>query len=250
MRMWRLIIHGECQPTWNMAVDGAIVRCSDTPTLRLYRWARPAITIGYFQDIEKEVNCAQCKKDDVQVIRRVTGGGAVFHHKEITYSFVHPLHGVFAKGTITDSYYLIAQPLIMALVSLGIDARYSAINDIIVGNKKISGSAQTRKEGKILQHGTLLVATDTERMFNYLTIDPKKVKHEGKPVVTLKDLLPDMSEEIIYQHLIQAIIDSFRKVFNIEFEESDLTHQEQYIAVELEKNYFANENWNCRRLSP
>ncbi len=250
MNAWRLIIHGECEPQWNMAVDGALLRCSDTPTLRLYRWVHPAITIGYFQDMEKEVNVKLCTGDNVQIIRRFTGGGAVFHHQEVTYSLVHPLQGQFAKCSITDSYAAIAQPLIQALHRLGVDAEYRPINDIVVGGRKISGSAQTRKEGKLLQHGTILVATDTAKMFSYLTVDPKKRVQDGKPVITLKEILIDEYLDTIYQRLVESVVDSFREIYGVTFESSDITQQEKDVAVELQKHYFANDQWNCRRLSP
>lgn len=247
---WRLIVHGALRPSWNMAVDSALLHCTvEQPVLRLYRWEMPAITIGYFQDIEKEVNIELCRNDEIGIIRRVTGGGAVFHHEEITYSIVHPLQGPFGKS-ILDSYALIATPLVKALKMMGVKAEYSPINDIVVEGKKISGSAQTRKEGKLLQHGTILVATDTEKMFYYLTIDPKKLKQTGKPVVTLSEIIKDVSIEHIYQQLIQAIIISFKEIFNIEFEESDITPQEKDVAFDLERKYFSNEQWNCRRLSP
>lgn len=250
MNSWRLIIHGECEPSWNMAVDGALLRCSDTPVLRLYRWAHPTITIGYFQDIEKEVNVKLCTNDTIQVIRRFTGGGAVFHHQEVTYSLVHPLQGAFAKSSITDSYAAIAKPLIQALQRLGVNAQYRPINDIVVGDKKISGSAQTRKEGKLLQHGTILVATDTAKMFEYLTVDTKKMGQDSKPVITLKEMLVGKSIDAIYQQLIESLVDSFREIFGVTFVESDITQQENNVAVELQKHYFANDQWNCRRLSP
>jgi len=133
---------------------------------------------------------------------------------------------------------------------MGVTAQYSPINDIIVAGKKISGSAQTRKEGKLLQHGTILVATDTEKMFSYLTIDPKKVKQEGKPVITLSEIVKDLTKERIYEQLIQAIINSFKEIFDIEFEEADITQQEKSVAFDFEQKYFSNEQWNCRRLSP
>jgi len=247
---WRLIVHGALQPSWNMAVDSALLHCTvEQPVLRLYRWQKPAITIGYFQDIEKEVNSELCRNDDVSIIRRITGGGAVFHHEEITYSIVHPLQGPFAKG-IMDSYALLARPFVTALNAMGVTAQYSPINDIVVAGKKISGSAQTRKEGKLLQHGTILVATDTEKMFSYLTIDPKKVKQEGKPVITLSEIVKDLTKERIYEQLIQAIINSFKEIFDIEFEEADITQQEKSVAFDFEQKYFSNEQWNCRRLSP
>lgn len=250
MNTWRLIIHSECTPSWNMAVDGALLRCSSTPVLRLYRWVHPAITIGYFQDIEKEVNINLCNSEGVPVIRRFTGGGAVFHHEEVTYSLVHPLRGQFAKSSITDSYAVIAQPLIQALHCFGVDAQYRPINDIVVTGKKISGSAQTRKEGKLLQHGTILVATDIAKMFEYLTVDTKKMGQGGKPVITLEEILTDLSIDTIYQRLIESIVDSFREIFGVTFVDSDITQQEKEVAVELQKHYFANDQWNCRRLSP
>jgi len=133
---------------------------------------------------------------------------------------------------------------------MGVDAQYRPINDIIVGNRKISGSAQTRKEGKLLQHGTILVATDTEKMLQYLTIDPKKIKQEGNPVITLSEIVKGLSKESMFEQLIKAVTSSFKELFAVNFEEADITLQENDMAIELERSYFSNEQWNCRRLSP
>ncbi len=246
--MWRLIQHPACEPALNMAIDSALAQCyTDTPVLRLYQWSKPAITIGYFQDIEKEVNITLCREKGIEVIRRVTGGGAVFHHEEITYSLVHPLQGIFVNCSIVESYKFIAQALITALQTIGVNATYKPINDIVVSGKKISGSAQTRKHNILLQHGTLLVATDVQAMLSCLSIHPQKLKGEDIPVVTLQQLLPGQTKETIYQNLLKTIVEAFTKQFDVKFIESDITAEEKQVTQVLQQTYFSYEGWNYAR---
>lgn len=246
---WRLIIHPPLEPAWNMAVDSAMMQWGNEmpPTLRLYRWKKPAVTVGYFQDIEKEIQYNNCRSDDIPIIRRMTGGGAVFHHEEMTYSIVHPIQGMFAHRTVIDSYSIIARPFVSALSKLGVSACYSPINDIIVHGKKISGSAQTRKGGILLQHGTILVAADVDRMFHYITIDPKKA-HEAKPVITLCSILSNDNKETIYERLISAIVQSFSEEYAVEFTKEDITQKEEEAALYMEETCFSCDDWNWERL--
>ena len=247
---WRLIIHPECEPSWNMAVDSALLQHlkEGEVTLRLYRWNKPAVSIGYFQDMDNEVNVALCRNDNVPIIRRVTGGGAVFHHEEITYCLIHPIEGVFSGISIPDSYKIISQPFVMALSSLGIDALYRPINDIIVGNKKISGSAQTRKATVLQQHGTMLVATNTDTMFQYLVVNPGAMQTSDKPVITIAELIDYESKEALYQKVIDAIVTAFSDVFNVSLHKSDMTEEEEETAKVFQQKYFLHDDWNKNKM--
>jgi len=233
-----------------MAVDSALLQHAKEgeAVLRLYRWNKPAVTIGYFQDMDKEVNVALCKNHNVPIIRRVTGGGAVFHHEEITYCLIHPIGGVFSGISIPDSYKIISQPFVMALATLGIDALYRPINDIMVGNKKISGSAQTRKTNVLQQHGTMLVATSTDTMFQYLTANPGAMQTSDKPVITIAELIGCESKEALYQKVIDAIVTAFSDVFNVALHKSDMTEEEEETAKVLQQQYFLHDDWNKNKI--
>ncbi|MCA9478543.1 MAG: lipoate--protein ligase family protein, partial [Nanoarchaeota archaeon] len=159
----------------NMALDEVFmeeVKQGKEPVLRLYQWKPSAVSIGYFQGIKYEVDQQACKENGVDIVRRQTGGGAVFHEQEITYSIIAP-QGTFSTY-ILKSYEKICGYLVAALKSLGVEAKFSPINDIVVADRKISGNAQTRKNGILLQHGTIICKVDVEKMFSLLKVGKEK----------------------------------------------------------------------------
>ena len=109
-------------------------------------------------------------------VRRITGGGAVFHDNELTYSIVIPESHPQIPKNIIDSYKRICGAIMKGLDKLGIDSKYFPINDILTNNKKISGNAQTRKSKTVLQHGTILMDVDVEKMFSLLKVPDEKIK--------------------------------------------------------------------------
>ena len=134
---WRLIdMRIEDAPT-QMAIDEAIamarLRYNTPNTIRLYRWNPSAVSIGYFQSLEKEVNLDACRKFGVDVIRRITGGGAVYHdyNGEITYSFVVPESERCVPSDILESYQVICGAIVNGLRYLGVDSEFKPVNDIV-----------------------------------------------------------------------------------------------------------------------
>lgn len=176
---WRVLPIEPRSAAENMALDEAIqeaVAAGDAPpTLRFYRWEPSAVSIGYFQALHDEVDVAACEEDGVDVVRRRTGGGAVYHDRdgEVTYSVIAPLD-MFPED-LTASYEAICGRVVDAFGRLGIDASFAPINDVVADERKLSGSAQTRREGALWQHGTVLHRVDPERMFRYLEPDVEKV---------------------------------------------------------------------------
>lgn len=163
-----------------MAIDEAVLdhvaQGISLPTIRLYGWSPSAVSIGYFQSLQKEVRLSVCQEQHIDIVRRITGGGAVYHDTtgEITYSVIAP-ESYFSKG-ILESYHEIEQPIIDALTQLGIQAEFAGINDLIVNGKKVSGNAQTRRKGVILQHGTILFDVDVDKMFSVLNVGEEKIR--------------------------------------------------------------------------
>ena len=158
----------------NMAIDEALLN-SKIPVLRVYSWDPKAISIGYNQNIEKEINIDYCQNNGIDIVRRITGGKAVFHDKEITYSFILPENTNLLPFDVNESYKIIAKALVIAFKKIDINAEIRKVPErietpvcfnssnwyeLLVNNKKISGSAQRRMDGKILQHGSLLIDFD------------------------------------------------------------------------------------------
>jgi lipoate-protein ligase A len=236
-----------------MAVDRAVLVANSEgkgpPTVRFYGWEPPAISIGYFQSLTDEIDLDTCKKLGVNYVRRITGGGAVFHDNEVTYSIVIPESHPEIPTNIMKSYGRICGALIRGLHHLGIESEYAPINDIITDGKKISGNAQTRKQGTVLQHGTILMDVDVDKMFSVLKVPNEKIKdkliHDVKQRVTsIKTIL---GKTIEFQAVATAMKQGFEEEFHIELVEGTLSTEETTLAKTFEKNCFLTKDWNHRR---
>lgn len=239
--------------SWNMAVDEAVLEAvaegKQLPTLRLYGWSPSAVTIGYFQSLDEEIDSEVCKKDGVPVIRRITGGGAVYHDKEITYSFIIPEnHGLIVKD-ILASYKQISQGVIEGLKEFGLDVQFVPLNDLIISDKKVSGNAQTRKQKIILQHGTLLLDVDVRKMFSLLKVSDEKIR--DKMITNVEErvtsLKQQLGKEVSFAAVQAALIQGFSSALDVEFVPSVLSSEEQKRALEIQQEKYANEQWNAMR---
>ncbi len=236
-----------------MAVDEAVLeavaQAKQLPTLRLYGWNPSAITIGYFQSLQDEVDETMCKENSVDMVRRITGGGAVYHDKEITYSFIIPeAHGLITKD-ILASYNQISQGVIEALKSMSLQAEFVPINDLIVNGKKISGNAQTRKQKTILQHGTILLDVDVKKMFSLLKVSDEKIR--DKMITAIEERVTSirhqLGKEVSFAAMESALIEGFKTAFDAEFVSGVLSVEEQQRAAEIEKEKYRNPHWNALR---
>lgn len=242
METWRLIKTKETDGAMQMAIDEAILTETIKPTLRFFTWNPPCLTIGYFQNLEKEVNTKTAKDLGIDVVRRYTGGGAVLHEKELTYSITIPEK--YVSQDVRESYMIICNALIRGFYLLGIDAEFQPINDITVGNKKISGNAQTRKEGLILQHGTILLDVDVKKMFRLLKVSDEKIK--DKMIRTAEERITSLKEidsSITFEGLREALIKGFEDEFGITLEEGGLAPEELSLADRLYKEKYCTKRW-------
>lgn len=231
----------------NMAIDESILiihsKGLTPPTLRFYTWDPIAISIGYNQDINI-VNINKCRKYGIDIVKRPTGGRAVFHQGELTYSIVtSDKYGI--KGTIFKTYLLLNQALIKGLNFLGIKVdckdkknnEYKNSNvcfsictdaDISYLGKKIIGSAQTRKGNNILQHGSILINQDFKKLSELLNLkDSNKLINKA---ININDIL---KKEVTIEELKENIKQGFQEVFNIKFEKTELTQEEIITTYEL-----------------
>ncbi len=245
---WRVIPYSEQDAYLNMAMDEAVsehVAAGGAPTIRFYGWRPDAISIGYFQSMEREVETGKCAELGIDVVRRRTGGGAVYHDGkgEVTYSVIGK-EELFPKDIIA-SYRLICGWICDSLKVLGIQAEFKPINDIVVNGKKISGNAQTRRGGVLLQHGTILYSVDVDRMFSVLRVSDEKIK--DKLIATVKERVTsirhqkDVSKEDAYK----AILEGFTQ--GKEFELASLTEEELARAKRLAEERYRTEEWNRMR---
>ena len=236
-----------------MAVDRAVLVTSSegkvSPTVRFYGWEPSAISIGYFQSLEEEVDLDTCRKLGVDYVRRITGGGAVFHEEELTYSIVIPETHPQIPKNILKSYGRICGAVMKGLDNLGIESKYVPINDIITGGKKISGSAQTRKAKIVLQHGTVLTDVDVDKMFSVLKVPNEKIKDKliadvKQRVTSIKHVL---GKEIRFEDVAEAMKRGFEEEFSVELIEEPLSEEEKELTRKFEKECFSARDWNHRR---
>jgi lipoate-protein ligase A len=253
MHELRLLRTGSRDAAFNMGLDEAVLEGvssgSMPPTLRLYAWKPAAVSIGFFQGLDEEVDVVSCAAHGVDVVRRITGGGAVFHQSEITYSVVIPEGHPLAPASIMASYEMLCAGIVAALASLGIESVFAPINDIVSGGKKISGNAQTRRKHCLLQHGTVLLDVDVQAMFALLKVPAEKAK--GKLIEDVKarvtSLRAILGRAITFEEAERALIAGFAASLGIRFTESDPSDAELDRAREIAQEKFADPSWTGRR---
>jgi lipoate-protein ligase A len=245
---WRLLPEGTFDGYTNMAIDEAIQeRVADgaDPVVRFYRWQPSTVSIGYFQRMREEVDVDTCEELGVDYLRRRTGGGAVYHdyEGELTYSIIAPEERF--PSDVTESYREICGWLIDAFERLGIDATFAPINDVEVDGRKISGNAQTRRDGVLLQHGTVLYDLDPERMFSALQVDAEKIS--DKMIEGARDRVCTVrsASDATREDLRAALIESF--VADRDYREDGYREDELDRAATLAEERYRSEEWTFKR---
>jgi lipoate-protein ligase A len=235
-----------------MGLDEALlegIAAGGNPVLRFYGWTPPAVSVGYFQGLAEEVDLDACKRFGFDVVRRISGGGAVLHKSELTYSIIMGLDHPLAGAPLEESYRIICGGIILGLKKLGAGASFSGINDIVAGGRKISGNAQTRRRSSLLQHGTVLLDDDTDLMFQVLKVPPEKtggslVKETAGRVTSLRSLL---DREVSFEEAAAALGSGFAKALNLEYGETGILPQEEARARSLAAEKFSTREWLFKR---
>jgi len=281
---WRLIKDSYHTGFVNMAIDEAIMIAHREglvpPTIRFYQWSPPAVSLGYFQNLEKEIDVDVCKNMGIDIVRRPTGGKAVLHDKELTYSFViresHPL----VNDSILETYKKFSGGMIRGLSYLGIEAelvplreklknetllnkeekseiRYSDIKSICfsvpsqyevqVGGKKIVGSAQVRKREIVLQHGSLLIELEKDKLFSVFNFPSAQIRERLKTRFNATSLEDILKRKINFSELSEILPRGFEEEFGVRLVEGKLTEQEEKISKELLENKYSTYEWNYER---
>ncbi|PVX23355.1 MAG: lipoate--protein ligase family protein [Candidatus Bathyarchaeum sp.] len=258
MDNWRLLKLETADAATNMAVDEAIMKArieNKVPnTLRFYMWKPSAVTIGRFQTLTDQIHVDACKKHGVDIIRRISGGGAVYHDSEaeITYSIVAKLSDLDCKDLdMLSAYQKICSGLNEAVKILGTNAEYRPPDpkrcpNLAISGKKISGNAQTSKKGVLLQHGTFMMDIDHTKMFTFLRVPWAKTLDDILKVSKRKltSARQELDSNFSTQDAYKALIEGFQKALNIQLVESTLTDYEHNLAEKLKKERFVTEEWN------
>ena len=256
MNAWRLLRLEVRDAFTNMAIDEAIMKAriegTVSNTLRFYQWKPSAVTIGRFQNPFQEVYIENCKKQRVDVVRRITGGGAVYHDcdGEITYSVVVNEKDLGSVDVVV-AYNLICTCLIEAAKTLGVKADFNLGDpkhcpNIAIGGRKISGSAQSHKRGVLLQHGSLLLDINLEKMFTFLKVPWAKSLEDVLNIAQerLTSIKHELSSTVSTDDAYQALVTGFQKALNIQLVEGELTSYERSLAEKLRRKKFTVDEWN------
>jgi len=246
--LWRLIVDGPVDGALNMALDRAAQLCredgSAPPTLRLYRWARPTVTLGRFQT-DDAVDSGACARHGVDVAHRSTGGRGVLHDDEVTYSVVASVSDGMPRG-VTASYRLLSGALALAYRKLGIGAelthhdRVSAPSqacylattraDLSLGALKLSGSAQVWKGETVLQHGSFTRSRDVAREAEVFRLDAEESRMLAQHTATMSGVLDSVPS---ITDIEAAVAEAFAEALAITLAPGDWSPSEARLAAEL-----------------
>jgi lipoate-protein ligase A len=239
-----------------MAIDEAILTATASRqapnTLRLYQWVPSAVSIGKFQKLENEVSIENCRRLNVTIVRRISGGGAVYHDSagEVTFNVVARSNDLDVSD-VAYGYERIYSGIRDALRILGVSATFDEGNirncpNLTVGGKKISGSAQARKRGVILQHGTLLLDVDLERMFAILRVPWARTSAEVIEVARnrITSISKELGHKVSGETAANALATGFKNALNIDLRSGELTAFETGLAKRLRKERYATYQWN------
>jgi lipoate-protein ligase A len=274
---WRLIRSGALTGAMNMALDEALLEAvadgTSLPVLRLYRWNPPAVSLGYFQRGEGVVNLRACRELGYDIVRRITGGRAVLHHREATYAIISPEKSTLFPGGILENYRVISGVLLEALRSLGVDGALTPARarkgkeagaqgsacftapsnyELSVRGCKITGSAQKRQDDAFLQHGSIPVDLDPERLFQALDTRELHSPEEGGRLLERKVgwLNRWLSQHVSVAQVEESLIAAFSAETNIRFLEDGPTLGELRRAEALVEEKYGNPRWVMKGIEP
>jgi len=281
MKVWRLLITPPARGAWNMAVDEAILeavgRGGSLPTLRLYAWEPACLSLGYAQPLT-DVDIPHLQARGWEMVRRPTGGRAVLHTDEITYSVIAPLNEPRVAGTVLESYSRLAAALVEALrlLSLPVEVQERAdpvpragtgtttrepglprtssktpnpvcfevpsTSEITVGGKKLVGSAQARRKEGILQHGSLPLTGDLTRILQVLVFSDEEARTRAASHLLERATTVEtaLGRVVSWNEAAQAYIAAFRSVLALDLQPGKLTPEEDARAGELSATKYAH----------
>jgi lipoyl(octanoyl) transferase len=268
---WRLIHSRPSSGAYNMAVDEAILESVGQrlvpPTLRLYAWNPPCLSLGYAQP-SSDVDQQALLQNSWHLVRRPTGGRAILHADELTYSVIAPLNDPVVSGPVLESYSRISQALLNALQILSLHARADKTQplpntsqpdspvcfevpssyEITVNQKKLIGSAQSRRRDGVLQHGSLPLSGDLSRITCALVYPDQTTRQENarrllEHATTLENVL---GHSISWETAASAFEQAFIDTFHIDLQLDSLSPTEEQRAESLLADKYANSAWTYR----
>lgn len=266
---WRLLLTPPARGAWNMAVDEAILesihRGDSLPTLRLYAWTPACLSLGHAQPYA-DVDVAHLRERGWEVVRRITGGRAILHTDELTYSVTGPADNPILAGSVLESYSRLAQALLHAVQDLSLPVEMKegkadesgktnpvcfevpSTYEITVNEKKLIGSAQARKKEGVLQHGSLPLSGDLTRITQALVFKDEYTRQNAAArlldrATTVESVL---GVAVDWETAARSIVHAFEAQLGIAFERGELSAWESNRAEELVKQKYNHPSWTER----
>jgi lipoate-protein ligase A len=266
--VWRVIIHPAADGALNMAIDEAIlesVAAGHAPaTLRFFAWDPPCLSLGYGQPVS-DVDSDRLAARGWEMVRRATGGRAILHTDELTYSVVAPTGEPRVEGGVVESYRRLSQGLLDGLRRLGVGAdadrraegaakpanpvcfEVPSDYEITANGKKLVGSAQTRRRGAVLQHGSLPLYGDIARICEVLAFPDEAAREAARKRIrrraaTLEEVL---GERVEMARAVDAMTIGFATALNLDLQEQSLSPDEQQRAEALRAEKYAALRWTA-----
>ncbi|MCP8617366.1 lipoate--protein ligase family protein [Salirhabdus salicampi] len=258
-------------PEFNMALDEALLRWHSEgdipPVLRFYCWSPAALSVGYFQKIDGKIDVNAVKEHGFQLVRRLTGGRAVLHDDELTYSVIVSEKHEKMPNSVTEAYRVISQGILRGFQNLHLDAEFSIPEgkltqtgsavcfdqpswyELVVAGRKAAGSAQTRQKGVILQHGSIPLEVDEDKLFDLFVYPNERVKSKakqafGNKAVAINDISPVKRN---MNDLRLAFKRGFEEGLNINFVPFELSSEQLKEVHKLMEEKYGNDDWTFKR---
>jgi lipoyl(octanoyl) transferase len=272
---WRLLDTGPADGFTNMATDEAIlerhVAEGGLSTLRFYTWSPPALSLGYGQPLTSDINLTQCQSLGIDVVRRPTGGRAVLHDHEVTYSLVISANDPRVASGILAAYLTISQALIRGLSYLGITAELLPLRrgvplpsekaspvcfatpssyEVAVGGRKIIGSAQRRAHDVIMQHGSIPLSWNLERMravFGRSSLGGRSVPGEPDYCLQMTSLQEAGGRAYDYAEVVAALTRGIAETWQVDLLPGQLTAAERQLSAHFCTTKYRSEAWTWHR---
>jgi lipoyl(octanoyl) transferase len=273
---WKFVDSGYGSPSFNMALDEALLEWNSkgafSPVIRFYGWNPPTLSIGYFQKVEKEINIEAVKNQGIGFVRRPTGGRGVLHEHELTYSVIVPESHSMMPNTVAEAYRVISEGILKGFHQLGLEAYFAVPEtteerellksphsavcfdtpswyELVVEGRKVAGSAQTRQKGVILQHGSILLDMDEDKLFSLFKYSNERVMERMKKsfknkAVAINDLT---SNRISMEQAKEAFKKGFEEGLNINLEPYELNQTEIDYVNQIAKERYESDEWNFLR---
>ncbi len=264
---WRLILSGYQDAYTNMALDEALLegylRCTQIPTLRIYGWKPSAISFGYFQDPQSNVRIDACVSRGISLVRRLTGGGALIHDGDLSYSVICSSADLGCETSVIESFQKTCSFLKYAYAAFGLDAHFACEDnqawrrrrlssvtqpdfclaahekyDIVVGGRKLGGNAQKRRKRALLQHGSIPLRDISAQAAALVTQGGSSF---DSGFASLSDLA---GRDIRFEALQQVLIDAFCQSFGVTLVQGALGEEEERIFRQLRDTQYATKEWN------